>query len=141
LPRKLVFVGWAEGAGLGVLALVPPANKQIYLGLAAVGLTEQASLAGSGPGRRGLLTRRPPPEPAFATGPFLPELPPTPFLMVQSTGDENTPVDTARRLFEDAREPKMLRFVNAGDPRFEGNHTGLLDALREGLAWMVDKSR
>ncbi len=141
LSRKLIFVGWSEGAALGVLALVPPDNKKLYRGLAVIGLPQRGEMGWRGAGNVTYTTKKEPGEPMFSVGPFLPEIPPAPFFMVQSTGDEYTPVDLAKKLFADAREPKMLKFIDARNHRFDGNRDGFFQALRNGIDWIGNNSQ
>lgn len=140
LSRRVVFVGWSEGAGLGVLALAPPENRKIYRGLALIGLPERAVMGWRWADNITYITKKEPNEPSFPTGAFLPEIAPAPVVMVQSTNDEYTPVSLAKRLFAGAREPKLLKFVDASNHRFEGNRDGLFQALRDGLAWIGQKN-
>jgi hypothetical protein len=137
LDRKLIFVGWSEGAGLGVLALVPPENKKVYRGLAVFGLPERAAMGWRFADNMTWITKRDPDEPMFATGPFLPEITPAPIFVLQSTGDEWTSVAVAKKLFADAREPKLLKFIDARNHRFDGNRDEFLQALHDGIDWIA----
>jgi dienelactone hydrolase len=136
LSRKLIFVGWSEGAGLGVLALATPENRDLYQGLAAVGLPERAEMGWRWADNVTYITKKDPDEPMFAVGPLLAAIAPAPFFLLQSTGDEYTPPEVAKRLFAGAREPKRLEFIDARNHRFDGNHDGFYKALREGITWL-----
>jgi fermentation-respiration switch protein FrsA (DUF1100 family) len=61
---------------------------------------------------------------------------PLPLLMIQSSHDEYTPLDEAKRLFAAAREPKRFELIEAQNHKFSGNQEEFDRALREGLQWM-----
>jgi dienelactone hydrolase len=138
--RKLVFVGWSEGAGLGVLALAAPGNRGIYQGLAAIGLPERAEMGWRWADNITYVTKKEPDEPMFATGPLLGSIAPAPFFLLQATGDEYTTPELARRMFAGARDPKRIQIIEARNHHFDGNHDAFFAALREGIAWIADEA-
>jgi hypothetical protein len=113
--RKAVFIGWGEGARLGVLAVAAPDTAALFSGLIAIGLPEN-------------------------TAPKLPQVS-MPFVMVASSFDSPGVAAAERELFEDAREPKRMRLIDAGDQFFGGNRRVLLDALHDSIGWVAQKSQ
>ena len=132
-----VFVGWSEGAGLGVLAGSPEENKRVFRGVVAIGLTGETVLGWRWVDNATYVTKRRPDEPAVATSSYLPRIAPLPLLMIHSSGDEYTDVSQAKKLFEAAREPKRFSLVQAQNHRFDGNQDAFFRALREGLDWLL----
>ncbi len=123
LDRKLILVGWSEGAGLGVLAAGPPENQKMFQGIVACRMPSRT------PGR-----------PASGIAPLLSQLPPVPLYMIHSTNDGSRSLESAKHLFASAREPKMLKIINARDGDFGGNRDGFLQALREGIEWVAKQN-
>ncbi|HVX67036.1 MAG TPA: alpha/beta hydrolase [Bryobacteraceae bacterium] len=140
LPGKLIFVGWSEGAGLGVLALGAPENRLLYQGLIAVGLPERAEMGWRWADNITYITKKDPDEPMFATAPLLGAIAPAPLYVLQSTGDEYAPPEVTKRIFAGARQPKRLEFVEAHNHRFDGNRDAFYKALREGIGWIGNGS-
>lgn len=61
---------------------------------------------------------------------------PLPLQMIQSTQDDYVSVDSAKRLFAEAREPKRFALIQAQNHRFDGNRDEFLHTLRGGLEWI-----
>jgi dienelactone hydrolase len=138
--RPVIFVGWSEGAALGVLALAAPANKKVYRGLATIGLTQTAELGWRLADDITYITKKNPNEPMFSTTPYLPMIAPLPLFMIDSTGDEYTPAPVSKQLFAAARDPKKYSLIEARNHRFDGNRDAFFNSLREGLAWVAQQS-
>lgn len=66
----------------------------------------------------------------------MPKVAPLPLYMIQSTGDQFVPAETAQRLFDAAGQPKQLRRVEAENHAFGGNTEGFFQTLNEGLQWV-----
>ena len=139
--RPCVFVGWSQGAGMGVLALSSSEGRQAFRGLVTIGLPESAVLGWSWKDTLAVVAHREPDEPHFATAPLLGSISPAPLWMIHASGDEYTGAATARRLFAAAREPKQYREVDGGNHRFDGRREEFLKNLREGLEWVSAQSR
>jgi dienelactone hydrolase len=139
LTERIALVGWSEGAGLCLLATVGDEKKNVFSGLISFGMTETNSLAWRWSDLFSSLVKRDPHEPQFQSIEHLPQVSPSPLLMIQSTGDQYVSVEAAKRLFAAAKEPKRFVLIEARDHRFEGNQQELYRALREGLEWITQK--
>jgi dienelactone hydrolase len=135
--ERPIFVGWSEGAGLGVLAGGPEENKKVFRGVVAIGLTGETVLGWRWVDNATYVTKRRPDEPAVATSSYMQRIAPLPLLMIHSSGDEYTDVPQARKLLDAAREPKRFSLVEAQNHRFDGNQDGFFRTLREGLDWVL----
>ncbi len=133
----VIFMGWSEGAGLGVLAVAPEENKRVFRGLLAIGLPKAAILGWRWADNISWIVKKMPNEPTFQTGPYLPKIAPLPLMVIQSSSDEWLSTDGAKDLFAAAREPKRLAIVEARSHRFDGNRNEFFHQLREGLAWIT----
>ena len=137
-PRERVaLVGWSEGAGLAVLAAASPDNKRIFSGAVTFGLSDTAVLGWRLRDDETYITHKDPDEPMFHAGDYLGEVAPLPFFMIESSADQFVSKSEAETLFAEAGEPKQYKVVDAADHGFSGNHEGLFEALREGLAWIT----
>ncbi len=121
--RRMILVGFQEGAALAVIALAP-SNVKSFRGLAAIALPAVLPVG----------------HPAERTGPWLNKLPPAPLFLIYSSADSRTPATQAKRLFADAREPKRLSILNAAAADFSGNKEGLLRSLRDAIDWIGKNS-
>ncbi len=133
---KLILAGWSEGAGLCLLA-ASGLNKDAYSGLAAIGLGEDSVLGWRTMDNLTWITRRKPDEPSFESRPYLPKVAPLRLAMLHATGDEYTTLDSARRLFAAAAEPKRLHVIEARNHRFDGGRERFFEALHGALDWMA----
>lgn len=138
---KIALVGWSEGAGLCLLAIVPDENKRRFDGLITFGLTESNTLGWRWSDLLASITKKEPNEPMFPSADYLPKVSPSPLLMIQSSGDQYVSVEAARRLFSLAQEPKRFRLIQAQNHRFEGNQEELYQSIREGLQWIRNTPR
>ncbi len=134
--QKVTILGWSEGADLGVLAASASEARSVFRGVVVLGLSESGVLGWRWRDDVTYLTRREPDEPHFATAPYLARVAPLPLVMLHSTRDEYTSLETARRMFQLAGEPKRFRPVEAQNHRFDGNHPDFFRGLREGLEWV-----
>jgi dienelactone hydrolase len=139
--ERVIYLGWSEGANLGVLATASAENRQAFKGLAVLGLSERGVLGWRWADNVTYLTKKEPDEPHYQTVTYLPKIAPLPFLMIHSSHDEYTPVERARKLFESAGEPKRFRLVDAQNHRFDGAQGDFFRGLREGLEWVNQTAR
>jgi dienelactone hydrolase len=141
-PRERVtLVGWSEGAGLAVLAAASPDNKTVFSGVVTFGLSDMAVLGWRLRDDETYITHKDPDEPIFHASDYLGGVAPLPFFMIQSSADQFVSQSEAENLFAAAQEPKQYKVVEAQDHGFSGNHEGLFEALREGLAWITQAPR
>lgn len=138
---KVTLVGWSEGAGLVLLPAASPERSKAFSGVVMVGLPESAVLGWRWTDDLTYLTKREPNEPHFSTALHLPRVAPLPLAVIQSAGDEYTPLETVKKLFAAAREPKKFSLVQARNHRFDGNREGFFRVLREGIEWINQGGR
>jgi dienelactone hydrolase len=139
--EKVPLVGWSEGAGLCLLAAVPPDGKSRFSGVIVFGLTEFPTLAWHWTNLFADMMGRAPNEPTFSSAAYLPKVAPLPLLLIQSSNDQFVPVSTAQRLFTLAADPKRFQLIDAKNHRFEGNQDRLYQTIREGLEWIRNPSQ
>ena len=132
---RVTFVGWSEGAGLGVLAAAAERNKKTFDGLVAFGLGNENAIAWHSLDNLLSLVKTPN-EPTFKASTYMAGIAPLPFFMIQSSHDQYTSTDEANRLFTLAREPKRFALVDGRNHRFDGNQDEFFGTLREGLQWV-----
>ncbi len=135
-PRPIILVGWSEGAGLALLGAAGPANRDLLLGFVAIGLPERNLLAWHWYDATSWITRKDPNEPAFASGPYVPQIAPVPLLMLNSSQDDFQSQDTYQKLSQLAGGPKKTVIVEARNHRFDGNRAAFFNTLRDGLHWI-----
>ena len=133
--ERMTFVGWSEGAGLGVLGAAGQHNKTIFTGLIAFGLGDENVIAWHWSDNLTSLVKKPK-EPTFRAADYMSKVAPLPLLMIQSSHDQYTSRDEANRLFALAREPKRFTLVQGQNHRFDGNQEEFFRNLREGLQWI-----
>jgi pimeloyl-ACP methyl ester carboxylesterase len=134
--ERLLFVGWSEGAGLGLAATADASNKTIFGGLAAIGTPEYNILAWHWKDLVAELTKKLPDEPTFKSTDLMAEVSPLPLFVIGSTSGEYVTPEATRVLFSAAREPKKLVMIDARDHKYSGNTEAFFRALREGLNWI-----
>ncbi len=134
------LVGWSEGAGLGLLGVAARESRSLFTGLVALGLPETPILGWRTADNLTWITRRLPNEPTFRSIDYVGKAA-TPLVLIHSSGDEYTPVDTARKLFNAASEPKRFALVRARNHRYEGGRDEFFRVLREGLEWLGKTAR
>jgi pimeloyl-ACP methyl ester carboxylesterase len=135
-PEKVVVGGWSEGAGLALLGAASPENRAAFRGLLAIGLPARGFLGWKMADSITYLTKRDPNEPHFDSVPLLPRVSPLPLAMIHSSGDEYVKLELARKMFENAAQPKRFFQVEARDHRYDGNQGDFFRALRESLEWI-----
>jgi dienelactone hydrolase len=133
--KPVTFVGWSEGAGIGVLAVSGPDNKKTFAGLITFGLEDANVMAWHWSENLTSLVKKPH-EPTFLASGHMSKIAPLPLVMIQSTHDQYVGVDEAKKLFDEAHEPKRFELVQATNHRFDGNHDEFFEKLREGLQWV-----
>jgi fermentation-respiration switch protein FrsA (DUF1100 family) len=133
--ERVIFIGWSEGAGLGVLAAAAAENKTTFQGLIAIGLGDLNVLGWRWADNITYVTKQLPNEPAFSARKHLPNISPLPLFMIHSSKDEYTPAKEAQRLFEAARQPKRFSVIDAQNHRFTGNRDDFFRLLREAVEW------
>ncbi len=133
---RVTLSGWSEGAGLALLAAASSQDKSALRGLLAIGLPESGSLGWRLADNLTYLTKRAPNEPQFSALPRMPKVAPLPLAMIYSTHDEYVSPESARKLFDNAAQPKRLFLVEARDHRYDGNQAEFYKSLREALSWI-----
>jgi uncharacterized protein len=133
--ERVILVGWSEGAGLGALASAEECNKSVFAGFAAFGLGDENAIAWHWADNLTSLVSKPN-EPTFKAADYMARIAPLPFFMIQSSHDQYTPLDEAKRLFAMAHEPKRFVLVEGRNHRFDGNQDEFFRTLREGLQWL-----
>ncbi|MBI1750528.1 MAG: hypothetical protein HY234_13265 [Acidobacteria bacterium] len=139
--RPVILVGWSEGAGLALLGVALAQGREWIAGLVAIGLGERSLLAWRWYDAITWVTKKDPDEPMFASGPYMARVSPVPFLMLQSSGDQYTPLNTVKQLFALAGEPKKFVLVEAKNHRFDGNRHTFFSQLRTGLNWIEQNQK
>jgi pimeloyl-ACP methyl ester carboxylesterase len=132
----ILFVGWSEGAGLGLATVSDVANQSIFAGLIAIGTPKDNLLAWRWRDIGAWITKSLPHEPTFESAEFIPKVSPLPLFLIASSSNEYVTPEATRTLFSAAREPKRLVMVNARDHKYSGNIEGFFTALRQGLDWI-----
>ena len=138
--KRVTFVGWSEGAGLGVLGAAGVASKKTFAGVITFGLTDENVIAWHWSENLMSLIRKPQ-EPTFRAVEYMVKVAPLPLWMIQSSHDQYVGLDEAKRLFAAAHEPKRFELVQASNHRFDGNHQEFFLELRNGLQWVSRASQ
>lgn len=139
--RKILFVGWSQGAAMAALAGSSPEALQVLGGLVCIGLPDHAALGWRIVDNLTYITKKDPDEPMFQTEPALAALSGLRIAVIESNGDEYTHPSIVRRLMDHVRGPKKLTVVDARSHSFDGNHKDFFLALREGLEWAASEAR
>lgn len=134
--ERILFVGWSEGAGLGLAAVADTANHEIFDGLIAIGTPEVNLLAWHWTDMFASLTHKMPREPTFKSADFMANISPLPLFAIASTSDGYITEAGTRALFSQAREPKRLAIIKARDHKYSGNTEGFFRTLREAVTWI-----
>jgi len=136
--RRVVIVGWSQGAAMGVLAATDKPDG--IDGVITLGLPQSAVLGWNWKDSLTVLARREPDEPHFSVGPLMRRLAPVPLWMIHGTEDEYTTPEQARILFAGARDPRRLVEIQGGNHHFDGRLAEFYRALQEGLEWVGTQS-
>lgn len=139
--EPIVFVGWSEGAGLGLVATAVPANQAIFAGLIAIGTPQENILAWHWSDITASIMNKVPHEPTFNSVDFMSKVSPLPLFMIASTSDEYISTEATQALFAAARDPKRLAIIKARDHKYSGNTDEFFRTLREGLNWIEQQHR
>src|SRR5581483_4622556 len=131
---QVCLVGWS------VVAASSPQNQSFFSGVIAVGLTERSILALRWRDLFSQAVKRDPNEPSLDTANYVGKVSPLPLYVIASTHDEYVSPEASRRLFAQARQPKQLVMIDAGNHRYDGAHDRLFQALQEGLQWIEQKA-
>ena len=133
--RRVILIGWSEGAGLMVLAAASVEGRRYYQGVITMGLGDSNVLGWSWLDDVTYVTKMEPREPTFSALSYMDKISPLPLMMLQSSRDEYVPLEEAKRLFERAREPKKFALIEAQNHRFDGNLEEFFRRLSEALRW------
>jgi fermentation-respiration switch protein FrsA (DUF1100 family) len=139
--EKVTLVGWSEGAGLVLLPAASAEHKQRFNGAVTVGLPNSAVLSWRWTDNLTYLTKQEPDEPHFSTAPYLSRVAPLPLVVIQSKGDEYTPLETVNKLFAAAQPPKKFFLVDARNHRFDGGLEEFFRVLRQSVEWINQSAR
>jgi pimeloyl-ACP methyl ester carboxylesterase len=139
--ERLLFVGWSEGAGLGLAATADATNQAIFDGMVAIGTPEYNILAWHWSDIGAEITKELPHEPTFKSADLMAKVSPLPLFVIASTSSEYVTPEATRALFSAAREPKRLVMIDARDHKYSGNTESFFRALREGLNWIQQQHR
>lgn len=137
--EPLLFAGWSEGAGLGLVAVSDRQNKDIFRGLVAIGMAERNLLAWRWSDTWATVAKKMPNEPTFPSAEFVAQVAPLPLFMIGSSHDEYTSVETTRSLFALAKEPKKLAVIDANDHKYGGKSDEFFRILKEALLWITQQ--
>jgi hypothetical protein len=134
--RRVTFVGWSEGAGLGVLGAAGTDSRKTFNGLITFGLSDENVIKWHSLESLTSLIKKPH-EPTFSAASYIAKVAPLPLMMIQSSHDQYVGLDEAKRLFTAAQDPKRFELVEGDNHRFDGNHDGFFLKLRDGLEWIA----
>lgn len=134
--RKVILVGWSQGAGMAIAAASGTHSKEAIQGIVTLGLPESAVLGWDWKATVAVLARREPDQPAFRLKPLLAGVAPVPVWMIHGSADEYTAAETARGLFASASEPKRMTEIPGANHRFDGRRDELFRSLKGGLEWI-----
>lgn len=135
--RPLLFAGWSEGAGLGLVAVSDPQNKDVFQGLVAIGMGERNLLAWRWSDTWAEVAKKLPNEPTFPSSEFVGHVAPLPLFVIASSHDEYTTQEATRSLFALAKEPKMMVMIDAKDHKYSGKTDDFYRILKQALTWIV----
>jgi hypothetical protein len=134
-PASIVMVGVSEGAGLDVLAAGQPPFPPQCKGIIALGLPRKTTLGWRWIDFPMWVTKRDPNEPLAETEPFLRHIR-APLVMIHSSRDEWDSIDVARRMFDQAPEPKRFLAIDASNHRFSDKVPEVLSQIDASLIWL-----
>ncbi len=136
--QPVIYAGWSQGANMSLLAGVASKPDEYCRGVLAIGITDQAVLGWRFIDNLTYFTRQLPNEPMFSPFPHIRKLTPLPLVMVAPTHDEYVPMETTRKIFDAAVQPKRIFIVEAEDHRFWGGRDAFQKAVQEGLLFLHD---
>lgn len=138
--RPVIYAGWSQGANMSLLAGVASKPDAYFRGVLAIGITDQAVLGWRFLDNLTYFTRQLPNEPMFSPFPHIGKLAPLPLAIVAPMRDEYVTMETTRKIFDAAAEPKRIFIVEADDHRFFGGRDAFRKAVQEGLQFIHDAS-
>ncbi len=133
--EPVILVGWSAGAGL-CLAAAASADKAGYAGLVTIGLGRETVLGWKLADDITYITKKMPHEPTFLSKDYIADVAPLPFFDIESTNDAFVQADTARALYQLAKQPKKFVMIEARDHAYKGNRSEFFDTLKMGLNWI-----
>jgi dienelactone hydrolase len=135
--RRVVLVGWSQGASMSVAAVSGIKSRSPIHGVVTLGLPESGVLGWDWKATLAIIARREPDQPTFPVKPLLPAASPVPVWMIHGTDDEYTTSEVARSLYEVTSEPKRLEEITGANHRFDAHQDELYRSLKKGLAWVA----
>jgi dienelactone hydrolase len=135
--RRVVLVGWSQGASMSVAAVSGLKSTTPIAGVVTLGLPETGVLGWDWKATLAIVARREPDQPTFAVKPLLPGTSPMPVWMIHGTEDEYTTPEVANSLFQATREPRTLEEIEGANHRFDGHQDELYRSLKKGLSWIA----
>lgn len=135
--RRVVLVGWSQGASMSVAAISGLKAAAPIAGVVTLGLPVTGVLGWDWKATLAIIARREPDQPTFAVKPLLPGASPVPVWMIHGTEDEYTTPEIARSLFQAAHEPKKFEEIDGANHRFDGHQDELYRSLKKGLSWIA----
>lgn len=140
-PRRPIYlVGVSEGAGLSIMAAADDRVGSRVGGILAIGTPDTVTLAWRFSDWIVWVTHQEPNEPSIPTAPYVAALSPVPLAFIHATGDEFVTVDQARKLFENATEPRRLEILPARNHRFSDARASLIKTVLACLQWSLQLS-
>lgn len=139
--ERVLLVGWSEGAGFGVAAASDPNNRDVFVGLVAVGLTEYNILGWRWRDIGAEITKSLPNEPTFKSADYITQVTPLPLVVIASRRDEYVPPEMSQKLYAAAGQPKRFVLIDGGDHKYSGKTDEFFAALRDSLNWIQQPHR
>ncbi len=136
--QPVIYAGWSQGANMSLLAGVASKPDEFCRGVLAIGITDSAVLGWRFLDNLTYFTRQLPNEPMFSPFPHIGKLAPLPLVIVAPTHDEYVTMETTRKLFDAAAQPKRIFIVEADDHRFWGGREAFQKAVQDGLLFLHD---
>ena len=135
--KTVVLVGWSQGAAMSVLAAASQEGKRAFAGVIAMALPESGVLGWRWWDNLTWITRRPPHEPRFTTGPYLSRIAPLPVAVIQAGRDRFTPRMVSHRLLARLRRPRRIRTLEDAPHDFGPMRAALYQQVSESLGWIL----
>lgn len=140
LGNHVILAGWSQGAAMSVLAAAGSA-PDVVRGVLAIGLPASGVLGWRWKDDLTYVTRQEPDEPKFRTAAYVPLLNSVPFCLIQADMDEYTPSATSDSLYTSVPSPKQRFTITGSQHNFSGHEREFYARLREGLEWLVSRTR
>ena len=133
--RKVLLMGWSQGAGMAVAAVSGERPARIA-GVLMLGLPETAVLGWDWKATLAVLAHQEPNQPTFPIKPLLGGSAGVPVWMIYGSDDEYTNPAKAQGLYRSANSPKQFRLIDGANHRFDGHLAELYTSIKEGLSWI-----